>query len=135
MFAIWQSNNEHELSQELGEPSLLRLFAIGQSNNEMRRVESTSPSTKLDSKPVFELSKVLTKSGRSAARSHANLEVISTGVAPLATEESLDKVMKELDDLAGKLNLLAVYIIIEAASKPDSVFKQFLSAVLKLIQP
>lgn len=101
------------------------------SNHEKTRVTPT----KLDSKPVFELSKVLTKSGLSAARSQAILQVISTGVAPLPTEESLDKVMKKLDDLAGKLNLLALYIIIEAASKPDSVFKQFLSAVLKFIQP
>ncbi len=92
------------------------------STHEKRR---TSP-TKLDSKPVFELSKVLTKSDQ------AILEVISTVVAPLATEDSVlatedsvlatedsvDKVMKKLDTLDGKFNLLALYVVTETASKP-----------------
>ena len=83
---------------------------------------------------VSELSKTLTKSGLSVARSQAILEVVSTVVAPLATEDSLEKVNKELDDIDGKFNLLALYIIVEAASKPDSFFKQFLSAVIKYVE-
>lgn len=92
----------------------------------------TNP-TKLDSKPVFELSNVLTGSGLSAAKSQAIVEVVTTVVAPLATEDSIDKVKEKLDDLSGKFNLLAIYIILEAASKPDSLFKQFLSAVYAML--
>ena len=77
---------------------------------------------------------MLTKSGLSAARSQAILEVISTVVAPLATEDALDKVKKKLDSLDGKFNLLALYIVTEAASKPDSLLKQFLSAVIKYVE-
>lgn len=103
---------------------------LDRSTHEKRRASST----KLDSKPVFELSKVLTKSGLSAARSLAILEVISTVVVPLATEDSIDMLKNKLDDLDGRFNVLALCIIIEAASKPDSFFKQFLSAVLKFVQ-
>ena len=83
---------------------------------------------------MFELSKTLTKSGLSAARSQAILEVMSTVVAPLATEDALDKVKKKLDNLDGKFNLLALYILIETAMKPDSLFKQLLSAVIKYLE-
>ncbi len=67
-------------------------------------------------------------------RSLAILEVISTVVVPLATEDSIDMLKNKLDDLDGKFNVLALCIIIQAASKPDSFFKQFLSAVLKFVQ-
>ena len=82
---------------------------------------------------MFELSNVLTGSGLSAAKSQAIVEVVTTVVAPLATEDSIDKVKEKLDDLSGKFNLLAIYIILEAASKPDSLFKQFLSAVYAML--
>lgn len=42
---------------------------------------------------------------------------MSTVVAPLATEDSIDKVKEKLDDLNGKFNVLALYIILEAAAK------------------
>ena len=111
-------------------PTTVTKVSERSSIHEKRR---TSP-TKLDSKPVFELSKTLTKSGLSVARSQAILEVLSTVVAPLATEDALDKVKKKLDNLDGKFNLLALYILIEAAIKPDSLFKQLLSAVIKYLE-
>jgi len=89
-----------------GTPTTVTKVSERFSIHEKRR---TSP-TKLDSKPVFELSKTLTKSGLSVARSQAILEVLSTVVAPLATEDALDKVKKKLDNLDGKFNLLALYI-------------------------